>query len=299
MSARLLRAVAVLTLLAACSTDAVKEEEGLQRQLARQDAPSPATMPAEKSSAAGFAMADASNVARPLPSPSALAGLENAMIIRTGNASIEIDSLETAIAAARALAARVGGYVANTAIQSGRAQYRGATIEIKLPAGQFDAALDGLSPLGKVEAVNVTAEDVGEEFTDLSARAANAHRLEARLIELIATRTGKLSDVLEIERELARVREEIERMEGRMRFLKSRAAISTLNLNLHEPTPIVGDQGSWGVLYSAARQAWRNFVSLIAATIASLGVVIPVGLVLAGMIVLAKRTWRRRMAQVG
>ena len=115
------------------------------------------------------------------------------MIIRTGTASIELDSLELGIAAARALATRLGGYVANTAIQSGRAQYRSASIELKLPAAQFDAALDGLIPIGKVEGVNVSTQDVGEEYTDLSARAANAHRLEARLIELIASRTGKLT----------------------------------------------------------------------------------------------------------
>jgi hypothetical protein len=261
--------------------------------MSRVDAPLPAV--AEK--AAGFAMsADAAATPRPWSATGGVAGIENAMIIRVGNASIEIDSLEHGIAAARMLAQRVGGYVANTSIQSGRNQYRSASIEIKLPAAQFDAAIDGLSPIGKVEGVNVTAEDVGEEFTDLSARAANAHRLEVRLIELIATRTGKLSDVLEIERELARVRQEIEQMEGRMRYLKSRAAISTLTLNIHEPAPIVGDQGSWGVLANAARQSWRNFVSLVAATIASLGVVLPVAALLIGTVLVARKTWRRRMA---
>lgn len=298
MSAKVVRLSLAVLLLAACSQKLSPEND-----LASQDAPATAPAPAlerevaaAKSTAAGFAMADASQTVRPYRTSGGVAAIESAMIIRTGHANIEIDSLETAIAAARALATRVGGYVANTAIQSGRNQYRSATIEIKLPADRFDAALDGLSPLGKVEGVNVSTEDVGEEFTDLSARAANAHRLEARLIELIASRTGKLSDVLEIERELARVREEIERMEGRMRYLKSRAAVSTLTLNIHEPAPIVGDQGSWGVLANAARQAWRNFVSLVAATIASLGVLLPVGLVLVGMVLMAKKQWRRRMA---
>jgi hypothetical protein len=298
MSARLSRVVVILVLLSACRSTPVLKDAELSRDELQGSVAGPASTqaPAEKAMASGFAMADASTVSRPFSMTGGVAGIETAMIIRTGTASVEIDSLETAISAARALADRVGGYVANTSIQSGRSQYRSATIEIKLPASRFDAALDGLSPLGKVEAVNVTAEDVGEEFTDLSARAANAHRLEVRLIELIATRTGKLSDVLEIERELARVREEIERMEGRMRFLKSRAAISTLSLNLHEPAPIVGDQGSWGVVLSAARQAWRNFVSLAAAIIASLGVLLPVGLVLIATVMLAKKQWRRRMA---
>jgi hypothetical protein len=298
MSAHVVRITLALLLLPACGQKVATENDLAARdEIAAAPASSMANQPAEaKAMAQGLVSADASGTTTPYRTTGGVAGIESAMIIRTGNASIEIDSLEPAIAAARALATRVGGYVANTAIQSGRNRYRSAAIEIKLPADRFDAALEGLSPLGKVEGVNVSTEDVGEEFTDLSARATNAHRLEARLIELIASRTGKLSDVLEIERELARVREEIERMEGRMRYLKTRAAISTLNLNLHEPAPIVGDQGSWGVLLSAARQAWRNFVSLVAATIASLGVLIPVGLVLVGTLVMIKRTWRRRFA---
>lgn len=297
MPATSARIATLVLLLTACSAElsTPKETEARDEVASRMIAPAPVL--AEKSAAAGFAMsADAAAAPRPRSTTGGVAGIENAMIIRVGNASIEIDSLEHGIAAARVLAQRVGGYVANTSIQSGRNQYRSASIEIKLPAAQFDAAIDGLSPIGKVEGVNVTAEDVGEEFTDLSARATNAHRLEVRLIELIATRTGKLSDVLEIERELARVRQEIEQMEGRMRYLKSRAAISTLTLNIHEPAPIVGDQGSWGVLANAARQAWRNFVSLVAATIASLGVLLPIAALVVGTVLLARRTWRRRMA---
>jgi len=213
--------------------------------------------------------------------PLSLGGLDDptVMIIRTGTASIRIDSLEPALANVRALAARVGGYVANTDVQAGTAQYRQATLEVKVPAGRFDDLVAGLQPLGKVESVNVTAEDVGEEFVDVGARVENSRRLESRLIDLLATRTGRLQDVLAVERELARVREEIERYEGRLRYLKSRTALSTLTIAIHEPLPVVGDPGS-NVLVQAFERAWRNFVELLAGFIASLGVLVP--LVLAG-----------------
>ncbi len=295
MSATLVRSTVLVMLLAACGgsqTDhAAPGSIDEARGTVPRDAPAAGSV-AEKSVAGFAATADATGPRAPgVRWSGAVGGIESAMIIRTGQASIEIDSLEPGIGAIRALADRIGGYVANTAIQSGRGQYRSASIEIRLPANQFDAAISGLAPIGKVEQVNVTAEDVGEEFTDLTARAANAHRLEQRLIELIATRTGKLSDVLEIERELSRVREEIERMEGRMRFLRSRAAISSLQITIHEPAPLVGDQGSGGVLRAAAKQAWRNFVGLVAAGITSLGIVVPVGLVLATLLVGVRR-WR-------
>ena len=243
---------------------------------------------------AEFANAEGGPAQSPLPNSSRDPATAPAMIIRTGNASVQIDSLEIAVAQVRALADRVGGYVANSQIQSGDNQVRSATIELKVPADRFDALVAGLTPLGKVEYVNISAQDVGEEFTDMTARVANSRRLESRLIELLATRTGKLSDVLEIERELARVREEIERMEGRLRYLRAHVSTSSLMVTVHEKAPIVGDVGSGGVLGDAFRQAWRNFVNFIAAAIASSGVIVPLGALLFGAVWLGRRWWRGR-----
>jgi hypothetical protein len=201
------------------------------------------------------------------------------MIIRTGYAGIEVDSLDTAIARVRALAARVNGFVANTSVQGGKDQLRSASLEVKVPSERFDDALAGLSPIGKVESVNVNAEDVGEEYVDIAARVENAHRLEARLVDLLANRTGKLQDVLSVERELARVREEIERYEGRMRFLRARVSMSTLTIAVHEHVPVIVPVAGDGPMTVAFRQAWRNFVGLVAGLIASLGVLIPLGVV--------------------
>ncbi len=232
---------------------------------------------------------------RALPSAGWTEPSSLAMIVRTGNASLEVDSLEPAMALIRHLTAGMGGYVGNAAIQSGRQQVRQGTIQIKVPAPRFNELTAGLEPLGRVEYVNVSAEDVGEEFTDLTARATNARRLEARLIELLATRTGRLQDVLSVERELARVREEIERMEGRVRFLKSRSAMSELSVTLHEPLPILVDSPGRNPLAVALRQAWRNSVAVLAAMVAGFGSVAPVAGVLALGIFSVRRLRRRRI----
>jgi hypothetical protein len=213
------------------------------------------------------------------------------LILRTGQASIEVDSLETAMAQLRQVAQRAGGFVADAAVRSGRDQIRQATLELKVPSARFDELTEGLQPIGRLEFVNVSAEDVSEEYVDLTARAANGRRLEERLVELLRTRTGKLQDVLSVERELARVREEIERIEGRLRYLKTSAQLSTLSVSLHEPMPIVATQGR-GPIADAFRAAWRNFVTVLAAAIASLGYLVPV-LVLGWGIVVMGRRWRR------
>jgi hypothetical protein len=204
------------------------------------------------------------------------------MVIRNGQASVEVAKLDPAIVKLRQLAAQLGGYIANSSMSSGRDQVRSAMLEIRMPAQRFDQAISGLNTLGKVESVNATAEDVGEEYVDITARVTNAHRLEERLIDLLATRTGKLQDVLSVERELARVREEIERYEGRLRYLKSRVATSSLTVTVHEPLPLLGDGPGQHPILSAIRQAWRNFVSFIAGSIALLGILVPLAAIVFG-----------------
>ena len=198
------------------------------------------------------------------------------LILRNGQASIEVDSLESSMAEVRRIAQKVGGFVADASVQSGRNQIPSATLELKVPALRFDELTEALAPIGRLQFVNVGAQDVSEEFVDLTARVANGHRLEDRLVELLRTRTGKLQDVLSVERELARVREEIERMEGRLRFLKASAQLSTLSVNLFEPPPLVASHPGRSVIGDAFKTAWRNFVAVVAGVIASLGFVVPV-----------------------
>ena len=221
--------------------------------------------------------------------------LASRLLVRTGQASIEVDSLESSMADLRRIVQRAGGFVADASVQSGRNQLRSATLELKVPASRFDELTEGLEPLGRLQFVNVGAEDVSEEFVDLTARAANGRRLEDRLVELLRTRTGKLQDVLSVERELARVREEIERMEGRLRFLKTSAQLSTLSVNLYEPPPIVASHPGRSVIAEAFKTAWRNFVSVTAGAIASLGFAAPVVILAWGALISARR-YRRKTA---
>jgi hypothetical protein len=279
----------VVALLAACNEAAKQELDGQNRdQRQRSDLAdktlqngAPQAPAARAMSVGGKLDANAAEADAPADQGQFSASsfgtetLAPSMIIRTGNASVEVDSLAAGVGRVRDLARRVGGFVANTSMQAGRDQTKAATLEIRLPSSRFDEAIAGLTPLGRVESVNVSAEDVGEEFVDVTARVANAHRLEARLIEVLATKTGKLRDVLDVEREIARVREEIERMEGRLRYLRSRTSVSSLTITVHEAYPVVGQVGSSSVMGEAFKQSWRNFVHFTARFIAALGSLIP------------------------
>ena len=267
--------IALLSALLSCTNEAREATEPARDGLSYVEGYSGHTLAQEPQPVAAMALDEkvvtATPELPPITPPDA-----TSMIIRTATALVEVDSLENAVAELKQLAARVGGYVANTGMEVGRNRLRQAVIEIKIPATRFDEVLSGLKPIGKLESVNVSAQDVGEEYVDVNARIENSKRLERRLIDLLASRTGKLKDVLDVEQELARVREEIERYQGRIRYLQAHTATSTLSVTVHEPVPVVGDPGR-SVMGDAFRQSWRNFVALLAIAVQSLGVIIPLG----------------------
>jgi hypothetical protein len=275
--------VIFLAILAGC------DKAGSLADRAAESAPAGAPMPARMAARRARPVAnEASQAAAPSFNPAA-------MLIRTATAAVEVSRLDPAVSAARQAAARFGGGVANAQVATGRNEVHHAVLEIKVPAARFDSLLAGLAPLGRVESVQVNAQDVGEEYVDIEARLANLHRLEARLVELLANRTGKLSDVLSVERELARVRGEIEQIEGRRRFLQRSVALSTLELTLHEPEPIIAGQPGTNPIATAFRDAWRYFVASVAWCITALGVLIPGAIFVLGLAVLAR--WVRRRLQ--
>ena len=221
----------------------------------------------------------------PLPPASDPAG---AMLVRHGEASVEVRHVDDAVARIRQAAAQFGGFVANTALRNGKDEQPSASLEVRVPTAQFDGLLAALRTVGKVERVTAGAEDVGEEYVDLGARAANARRVEARLVELLATRTGKLSDVLTVEQELARVRQEIERHDARLRWLERRASLSSLTVALHEPVGLI-DRPSPGPIVEAIGLAWQRTLAIIAWCIASLGVLVPLGVLVGACTLLLRR----------
>ena len=226
-----------------------------------------------------------SEAAAPLPPLRTRATADAAMLVRTGQISIEVHDVDSAMARVRAAAAQEGGYVTDVDVTAGRNETHTATLTAKVPAPRYDDLLRQLQGIGLVESAQTNVEDVGEEYVDVAALLANDRELEQRLINLLARRTGKLEDVLAVERELARVRGESDRYEAQLRYLASHAAMSTIVATVHEKLPLVAQSGARNPLALAFTQARRNFVELLAAAIAALGVIVPVAaLVIAGFV---------------
>lgn len=113
------------------------------------------------------------------------------------------------------------------------------TVQLRVPAPRFDAALGEIRAVGtRVRAEKQTGKDVTEEFIDLDARLRTQRALEAQFLEIMK-RAAKVSEALEVQSQLAVVRTEIERVEGRRRFLENQAALSTINATLQTPAALV------------------------------------------------------------
>jgi hypothetical protein len=104
-------------------------------------------------------------------------------------------------------------------------------VSIRIPSARFREALGKIATLGEVMHESVTAEDVSEEYHDAEVRLANLKATRQRLQDFLA-KSASVTDMLTLERELERVSMDVDRIEGRMRFLREHVAYSTLTVAL-------------------------------------------------------------------
>jgi negative regulator of sigma E activity len=156
------------------------------------------------------------------------------MTIRTAQLSLITKEFDKARANLEAILKRHRGYVGELKAGGAAGSGRTLTATLRVPADQLDATLTEVKALGRVESESQSGQDVTSQYVDLQARLANARNTEQRLTDLLRNRTGKLSDVLEVEQELDRVRGEIEQMEAERKTMTNQVSFATLNATITE-----------------------------------------------------------------
>jgi len=196
-------------------------------------------------------------------------------VIRTAYLSIEVGNFDEASSEVESAIEALGGFIADSsAYTTDRGKKRG-TITARVPEEMFSEAIARLEKVGRVESKRISGQDVTEEYIDLEARLNNSRRTEGRLLDILE-KAEKVEDILRVEKELARVREEIERLTGRMRYLDDRIDLSTVTVELYEPEPITQ---SWG-LRDAIRRSIMGFIGSTNSMIVFVGSTLPVAIVL-------------------
>ena len=184
-------------------------------------------------------------------------------LIKNATVTIECDDARTAATTLVDSLQSSGAYVSNLNEFVDALGRRTVTMQVRVPADKFDQSMTGLESLGRILNKQVTTEDVTEEYVDTESRTRNLRKTEERLLDHL-NRAAQLEDILRVENELTRVREQIERMDGRLRFLKNRISFSTITVTMQEKAkaePLMPTKSfSTGKEFS---EAFRSLVGLL------------------------------------
>jgi hypothetical protein len=202
-------------------------------------------------------------------------------IVKKASLELVVARPGDASASATRIAEHEGGFVASTErdqnTEAGKSELSRMTLTLRVPADHFTATLDALRRLGSGDGgETVTTDDVSEEFIDLEARIKNQRELEAQFLQILKQAT-KVEEALNVQRELMSVRTEVDRMEGRRRFLERETSLSTITLVLAPVPPFTSadPRDFTSALRLAAADAVNESVSLVTGSIRVAGVLLP------------------------
>jgi hypothetical protein len=191
------------------------------------------------------------------------------MVIRTAQVALEVTDMEHALGEVRRIAAQGGGIVSasNTRVERVEGQDQERTIAdltIQVRSDALDSALSALRGLGKVTVETSNSQDVTEEYVDLDSNLRNLQASEAAILRLM-DRAQRIEDIVSLQRELTQIRGQIERIQGRKRYLERRSDMATITLSLRlpsveSPRPLTG--GAWNP-FAFAQRGWEASLAVL------------------------------------
>lgn len=183
-------------------------------------------------------------------------------VVKNGQVSLEVEDVRIAATKIMELAQSLGGYVSSRNDSLPVVGRRTVSMQVRVPANQFEAVLAQIDIMGKVLNESVRAEEVTEQFLDTDSRVRNLKQTEQRILSHLE-RATQLEEILRVEQEVTRVRGEIEQLEGRLRYLSDKIAFSSLDVTLTEEAKMqtLTPPESFSVA-GVFGEAWRSLAGL-------------------------------------
>lgn len=234
--------------------------------------------------------------ALPAPQDPLSAPLDAALIVKTGQLSLEVTDLDKAVAQGQTAITGMGGSVSSSN-QSGTGDYASASVTYRIPVARWDDAMAALKKLGsKTLSAQTDTSDVSSQVVDLQARLDNLKVTETAL-QAIMGRATAIPDVIAVESQLSQTQGQIEQLTAQRDNLKNQAAMSTLTVTFQLPGQTVTTQATqdWtlgGQVDQAAAALVRIGQGLATMVVWALIVLLPVGfaaLILFGVLALIRR----------
>ena len=287
---KLLFIIILLLIIAGCKesfdTDFVPKgsvsEKRAERGIALEGDVASAGYDAEYASGSGEMLADAIRIEE--------------KIVRTAYVTIRSPEVKEAYDRALLLAKKYDGIIVNSSTSKWEEREE-ALIEIKIPPKHFMTVLDEIKAIGDIESKSISEEDVTEEYYDIQARLRNKRKVRERLFDLLR-KAYRVKEVLEVEREIERVGEEIERLEGRLRYLDSKTDYARIHITLYNRTiPIIETIGIKEGFIRAFQIAIKFFFGIIWFIIILIPLFIIIAIIWIIIALFIRRKRHRRKAQ--
>ena len=239
-------------------------------------------------------------------SSTAEAPLTDRKLVRTVELNAETEDLDTLLETVAQRVSELGGYVENQRVYNGSAyashRSRSASMTVRIPADALDGFVDHMASATNIVSRYANIDDVTLTYVATESRVAALEAEQARLLELMA-KAETMSDLLEVEARLTDVRYELESVTTQMNVLKNRVSYGTVHLNVDEVveyTP-VGEETFWqrisGGFMDSLRGIGDGFVEFTVFILANLPYLVLIGTGTAAVIVLARRSLRKRKAK--
>lgn len=165
-------------------------------------------------------------------------------IIYTATLDMTVEDLTGSGKKLLSLVQKHHGYVASAEVGGDPGAPRRGVWKLRVPVGEFDPFRSDLEALGAVQSNHLDSQDVTEEYYDVAGHIKNKRVEEQRLLDHLRHSTGTLTDILSVERELSRVRGEIEQLQGRLRLLANQTELTTITVTLREVQGFVPAKGT-------------------------------------------------------
>ncbi len=204
----------------------------------------------------------------PLPAPARSLGpadqagpgaqLLDRMVIYNATLQLEVGRLRPAISRIEQVAQAAGGYVVGSNVAENQ-----ATVTIRVPAAELNRTLEQLRAVGsKVKAEQLSSRDVTEEYSDLSAQLRNLQAVEAQYLALLQ-QARTVDEILKVRQRLDEVRAQVERLQGRIEYLRRQSELAAITILLTE-APLPAQEGPAWDPVQAAVQAWNKSLVFLA-----------------------------------
>ena len=178
-------------------------------------------------------------------------------LIKEGDIQFETESISETSQQISAAVKKYNGYVSSET-ENKFPDRIGIYLVVRVPAAHFDNFLaDATKGIDHFERKSINVKDVTEEFLDIAARLKTKKELEARYLELLK-QAKNVTEILEIERQIATLRADIESFEGRLKYLESQIALSSLTMNFYETIPNTTAYGN--KFEGGFRNGWENLI---------------------------------------